>query len=230
MIDRELKSKNLITFDFQFESFNPGDISEVDSFLNLKASQESFIKEHYIYLKEKIADHLAKQIRRYWENNSIRYYLIKTTYKKDKLVIKSRENFGIDLTDKNDRTICLLVALPLLFMIFRILPPRIVEERITMEEQKSQCSFATSDYDSASKSYDRKFESSVSQFGSTVSPGELNSLTIKAKELAPHSTRVSETLDSKKYWCEEVKPDSTLYKVNGYVYLSREDAEKSINN
>lgn len=212
MIDRELKSKNLITFDFDFESFNPGNTFEVNSFLNLKDSQETFIQEQYIYLKERIADHLSERIRRYWEKNGLRYYLIKTTYKKDKLVIKSRENFGIDFTDQNDRRICLFVTLALSFVIFRSLLARIIiEETITMEEQKSQCSFATNNYDNASESYDRKFNSSVSQFGSTVSPGELLPLSIKAQQLAPYSAKVSKTLRTKEFWCEKVKPNYTLY-------------------
>lgn len=101
MIDRELKWKNLITFDFEFESFKPDNIFEVDGFLNLESNQETFIEKQYVYLKEKIAIQLADQIRRYWENNNIKYYLIETTYKKDKLIIKSRKNFSLDLTDKN---------------------------------------------------------------------------------------------------------------------------------
>ena len=121
-----------------------------------------------------------------------------------------------------------------ILLLLAILPlvgcsPRIVEETITMEEQKSQCSSATRDFDYAWDSYYSKLNSSASQFGSTVSPGELNAINSEAQKLAPYSAKVSKTRKSKEFWCEKVKPDSTLYKVRDYVYLSREDAERSIN-
>ena len=232
MIDRELKSKKLISFDFDFEGFNPDNIFEVDSFLNLKSSKETFIQEQYIYLKENIADHLSEQIRRYWKKNNIRYYLIKTIYKKDRLVIKSRENFGIDFTDKSDIRICLSVMFALAFVIYRILPPRIVEEIITVREQKSQCLFATSVYNSAWESYDRKFKSSLSQFSPIANPRQIHALNRQAQELALYSRELELTKKeaSKDFWGEKVKPNSTLYRVNDSIYLNRDDAEKSLDN
>ena len=122
-------------------------------------------------------------------------------------------------------TLSLLVISPLVGC-----SPRIIEKTITMEEQKSKCSSATRRYESASDSYSRRLDSSASQFGSTVSTSELNAVAIEAQRLASYSSKVSKTLKSKEFWCEDVKPDSTLYKVRDYVYLSREDAESSIDN
>lgn len=106
--------------------------------------------------------------------------------------------------------------------------PEIIEEQITMEEQKSKCSIATDDYEYASESYQDRLDSSISRLGETIDPGEFNMAYEEAQRLVPYLNRIEKAEDSKEFWCESVQPNSTLYKVGGYIYLSREAAERSI--
>lgn len=108
--------------------------------------------------------------------------------------------------------------------------PSITEKKITVEEQKSQCSIATNEYEYASDSYFNQLDSSTSVLGATIDPGELNSAYTEAQKLVPYSQRMDKARDSKEFWCEKVKPDSILYEVRDYVYLSREAAERSLDN
>lgn len=108
--------------------------------------------------------------------------------------------------------------------------PTITEQKITVEEQQSQCSIATNEYEYASDSYFNQLDSSTSRLGTTIDPGELYATYVEAQELLPHHERMGKARDSKEFWCEKVKPDSILYEVKGYVYLSREAAERSLNN
>ena len=108
--------------------------------------------------------------------------------------------------------------------------PSITEQKITAEEQKSQCSIATNEYEYASDSYFNQLDSSTSVLGTTIDPGELNSAYTEAQKLVPYSQKMDKARDSKEFWCEKVNPDSILYEVRGYVYLSREAAERSLDN
>lgn len=108
--------------------------------------------------------------------------------------------------------------------------PSITEQKITTEEQKSQCLIATNEYEYASDSYFNQLDSSKSVLGTTIDPGELNSAYTEAQKLVPYSQKVDKARDSKEFWCEKVKPNSILYKTRGYVYLSREAAERSLDN
>ena len=120
-------------------------------------------------------------------------------------------------------------------LLFTVVPlvacsPEIVEQKITIEEQKSQCLITTNEYEYASSSYYNKLDSSLSRLGKTIDPGELYTTYAEAQELTPYYQRLDEAGDSKKFWCEKVKPNSILYKVGDYVYLSREAAERSLDN
>ena len=122
----------------------------------------------------------------------------------------------------------------LLILLLSVIPifgcsPTISERKITVEEQKSQCSMATNEYKYASDSYFNQLDSSTSVLGTTIDPGELNSAYTEAQKLVPYSQRMDKARDSKEFWCEKVKPDSILYEVRDYVYLSREAAERSLN-
>jgi hypothetical protein len=108
--------------------------------------------------------------------------------------------------------------------------PKIIEQKVTIEQQKSECSIATNEYDYASDSYFNQLDSSLSRLGATIDPGELYTTYVEAQELIPYSKRMSEAGNSKEFWCEKVKPDSILYEVKDHVYLSREDAERSLDN
>ena len=107
--------------------------------------------------------------------------------------------------------------------------PEIVEEQITMEKQKSQCSIATDEYEYASESYREALDYAVSRTGKTIDLGELEMAYEEAQRLASYLNRIDKAQNSKKFWCQRVKPNSTLYKVGGYIYLSWEDAHESIN-
>lgn len=108
--------------------------------------------------------------------------------------------------------------------------PKITEQKVTIEEQKSQCSIATNEHEYASDSYFNQLDSSVSRLGATIDPGELYTTYVEAQELIPYSKRMDEARDSKEFWCEKVKAGSILYEVRDYVYLSREAAERSLDN
>ena len=231
MIDRKIKNKNSISFNFDFENYNPGNVFDIDSFLNIENDLNKLIQDdlgiHFIEIKEEVANYLVNKIEQDWKENKIEYWSIESTYEEGKLIIKSKEKFSIDFTNKNQQKVYLFIILILSFITYLIIPSRIVEEKITVEEQKRQCSYATSEYDSASRSYDRQFKSSLNQFGSTATPGNISRIAREAQKLAPYSGEVSKALRSQNFWCKEVKPNSTLYKVNGSVYLDRESAEKS---
>ena len=87
-IDKELNANSLVTFGVDLDNFKPGQVIELDKFLNIGYIENSLVLKHISFLKDSMCDHLVIKINSHWRHKGIENKVEKK-FNGSKLVIQN---------------------------------------------------------------------------------------------------------------------------------------------